>query len=913
MKRSILTSLAIVLTLIKVSLAQPAKNPNVQELDANNFSHGVDTYHDSTIIPDGYVQDALNVYFDRQAPIEKRQGYAVAFSSKAYSYNQAWTYTDGSNTTWLIARASDSIIASNLSGTVVRISTVSTSDQVDEINAFGKAYFVDPTQGVYNWDGASTVYIVGSPKGSIITQFHSRVWVSGQAVPNGNLVNGSKFLDGTVWATGPNPNDPVQFTIGLQDNFDNVTALYPFLDTLYVPKYTTIYAIYGFDNTNFQSSVLTRECGCVDKGSIQAYNKGIVFVSLRGLEFYDGYNCNRISDPVKNKIDAAINLTSFNSLSWVQQNQADWNAGSFFPLGSLSTTISPPSLVLSTYSTTDTLNADFSSGSYNNITINSSSIQISTNSNAVLNNSFESGVTTNWVNTGGGGTWALQTGALTTCHGTANAKDGSNYIRTPTASSALIVYVVDAVTGSTMTTGTTGSPGAPSTPTYVKQTITGSSLLGHRIYLNVTANSGSAVLRSDSFVSNGTDIGFWAAHDSNVSTCVQDTWFFDFIDGTPMSNITSGNLTSHSFDTGYSSPVVSANASWNLNTSTPSFGILTAPAPTGPWTQILFSSGNSALANRYVEYTATMTVGASDAALTTLGPVTFNAVVSSGAIKSQIHNLGQINAWGNFAVTESLNSGNIAFSICSSTNSDMSFPTNCSAQAANSQITISTGAFVQVYATFTVTATTQTPTLNSFTVQWFSGGRANPMASAVFDNRYWLSITTVTSDNANDAVIVMNQGMAFAPFDIHAGGLVVLKNSLYHTDSNATGNVYLDNQGYNDNGNAIISYIRTRDYNLGSWVGDTLFDSLWLSMVNLGSYSVSISYALDKGVTDYNLATANQNEFASRKFARIPFPMSSSNPGIAQTVNFKLSASAVGEPFQFEGMTLLYHERPIQE
>src|SRR5437762_7448717 len=90
-----------------------------------DFSKGVDTYHAPVTLPDGFMQDSLNVLVDDVAPATKRGGFAVSWSTKSYSYTGLWTYTDATNTTWQIARASDTIIANNLTGGAsVKISTV---------------------------------------------------------------------------------------------------------------------------------------------------------------------------------------------------------------------------------------------------------------------------------------------------------------------------------------------------------------------------------------------------------------------------------------------------------------------------------------------------------------------------------------------------------------------------------------------------------------------------------------------------------------------------------------------------------------------------------------------------------------------------------------------------------------------
>ena len=900
-----------------VASANVPKNNNTQELDETNFAKGVDVYHDPSTLPAGYTQDALNVYFDAQTPVQKRKGYSLDFSTKSYAFNTMWAYTDGTATSWLIVRASDSIVASNSNNVVVQIATVSASNLVDEVNAFGSAYFVDQTQGVYYWNGTSTTYVANSPKGSIITQFHNRVMVAGAAVPNGNQLYASKYLDGTTWTIGPNPNDPAQFTIGLQDNFDNITAMYAFLDTLYVTKYYSVNALYGFDNTNFQVSIITRECGCVDKYSFQAFNKGLVFMSLRGLEFFDGYNCNRISDPVKPKIDSAISISSFKQQSWVQSSQSDFQNGVSSPTNNLSTTISPGDVIVSSFSGTDQFSADFASGTLNNVVIGTNTVMLSTDAVEIVDNSWE--LCTGWDQ---GCTATPQVGD--DC--TVNAKDGVNVGRAQVASTSGFPadYTTTVTLIDSMTAANYGSVswGYADSCVWTQRTITVSpSAVRHLVYLQGSTSAGGTAFNSNSFIANGNNVTFYSTgqtfHRIGIPNLYAKTTFVDLFQGTPRSDITTGSFTSRTFDVVYTSyGYVYPTYNYTVNTTTPTFVLQQGSSLTGPWTDLIVGTGTSTnFSNEYLRYIATFTITSADNALTTLNSANVLAR-STGTYYSAVNHTLSMNSWGVFNVNDASNGGSIAYFVRASTNSFSvtSATPAWTSQTKNSQITVSTGNYMQMSATFTITSATHTPTLNDFTFNWYSGNVPAPMSSVVFDNRYMLSLTTSPFDTANDAVIVLNTSYAYSIFDLRVGGFVVLNNLLYHADSQASGNVYLDNQGYLDNGHSISAYIKTRDFNLGSsLVADTLFDSMWLAMDNLGSYNVGINYFLDKVATSYTLATVSQSEFGAGRYVKIPFPQSTSNPGVAQSISFRLNANDANEPWQFSALSLLYHERPVQE
>lgn len=815
-----------------------AKGPE-QNTGIYDFSKGLDTYHSSLSLPDGFVQDSQNVLFDAQAPVSKRQGYTVSFSTKAYAYQSAWTYTDATNTSWIIVRASDSLIASNLAGTVVLISTVSANDIVGEANAFGNAYFIDPTQAVYFWNGSTTTYVSGSPHGSLITQFHSRLWASGAAVPNGSQVYSSGFLAGNTWALGPNATDPVQLTAGLQDNFDNVTAMYAYLDTLYIFKHYSIYSLSGFDQTSFLVSFVSSECGCIDQNSIQTFGGALKFVSLRGVENFDGYRCTRISDPIKDKVDPAIQVGAFSQSSWVQSTQSDWQAGSST---NTSNKVSPPNLTLSGTQSTFSNPPDWTT-SVGTSTFSSNSITLSTMcvANPIICLPYaESRVNYSSVTQSVNSSWYMQsTVQFSACNPSIH----------PTQP------CIDDAAGLQYHTTTDAGYEGYSEIQFFNSTF----LFGFLICKNSTPNNqqASTFCNKTLYSSSSTiaaDVSPHVMGLSKIGSNITLTW-----DGAVVSTATDSQISSATV----------ANLVYATDLSTSSAQVQ-----------------NVSFSNFYLQS-------------------------SSGTFGSQVHNAGSFNSWGNFAVSDNLNGGNIAFSICSSSNVNM-IPDSCAVQTANSQITVPVNSFVNWYATFTVTAATQTPTLVSGTVQWFTGAKSIPMASTIWDNRYWLSLTTTTADSSNDAILVLANSGAWADFNIRAAGLTQYKNSLYHPDSLATGNVYLDNQGYMDNGVPINAYIKTKDYTQGDLTEDNFLEEIWPSMDDSGPYNVTVNYFPDRTSIGFPLGQVAMSEFANDASAKMMVPIDSAHQVFGKSMAYFFQASDANSPWNFYGLKEFYSTRPTQ-
>lgn len=887
-----------------------AKGP-LQPLDVFDFSKGHDSYHATTTLPDGTVQDSLNVLYDDRGPVTKRQGYTVAWTTKTYQYTGLWTYVDASNNAWQIARSSDQITANKLDGTAsIKISTVTSNDTVGEVNAFGYAYFVDPTQGVYYWNGTSTTYLSGSPHGSIINQFHSRLWVSGAAIPNGNQLYGSKYNDGNTWTTGLNATDPVQYSIGLNDNFDNVTALYVYLDTQYLFKKFSIFSLTGFDQSSFNIGQLTQECGCIDQGSIQTYNGGLKFMSLRGVETFNGYTCERISGPVKDKVDPAI-ARAFNTNSWIQTSQSDFQAGSSSPTApypALSMTISAGDVQPSSFSKTETSSSSgWASGTGTNVAVGVSSISLlSNNSGTVDDPSFESCsggslAATKWTSssygcstseTGGCGTISPQSGtymARVACSG-ANCStwefrvidlDGN------TIQSQSIPFILDCA--------------------WRQATVTPSAAnFGRRVKFRFHTEppASTDLTTTASFLWGGALTFYYAATLTGGSV-----FAFDNIQN-GSSTISTGSFTSVAQNTSLPYSHVYSSADWTSTDSRVAVVLQKSANGSTGWYDVTTSTGaDSQIAQSYVRYISSFTDAQSY-----LSGVQITAR-SSGTYISQVKSAPNLNTFGNFNVTYTNGSGSQAFYVRSATYPFTIYGTSpvWAAQTANAAVAASSGTYFQVFDSFTVVSATATPpVLNDFSISWFEGTRPPPMASTVWDNRYWLALATNTADSNNDAVLVLNSAGKWAYLNMKIGGLTQYKNSLYHADATATGSIYLDNQGYADNGTAINAYIKTKDFSMGDISRDHFLAAIIPSMDNGGSCNVTFQYTPDKAATSYSLGTVSQSEFAIQSSVRLPVPVDSSHQNFGRTFNFQIGTNDATCPWTFYGLRGLYRQRPTE-
>ncbi len=876
-----------------------------KQLPLTNFSGGLNSYFSPLTIKDNEVKEALNGLFDEDNAFTKRKGYTNCGSSKTYSYDSGWDYVDANSNDWLIVRSSDAIIASASPCTfTVVIATLTATDVVNAVNAFGRIYFVHRSSGVFYWDGTTTTYIPGSPRGQFITEFRNRLWVGGLNVPTGNYLYASKYLDGSTWATGSLSTDPLILQIGLNDNQDSVTGLFAgYNDALIVFKLRSIFGIFGFDQTDFAIRALNKEVGTIDQRSIQPYLGGIVFASQRGFEFFDGASVTLISKNIKNMTDAS-GTNSFNSQTWTQQLKADWDAGTLFNLNS---TVAQPSLVLSTGSAVDTNAADFAAGTLSNgvspqdTMISGGSVVKATDSVSMSGGSFNS-TCTNWSRNN-----CVSSAAGDSCTVTPQSASYMAGFGTQAGQPTLTAELQNCGTSAVLQTTNVGWVDSC---TWTARTLAGQIGVYAKIKLYLSVNPGtSASMTSDCFVSNGDNITFYTASNFQAAGSLYHFDVDDIINGVTSTN--TGFFTSRVFDTGISSVVVKADASYTINTESISFSLLTSSASPGTFTNISYTTGTSVNANRYLQYKTTFTVGGAANMLTSLDSMTLSWTASSGTFKSQIRNTGAVVSWGTMAINDTLNGGNIVYSICSSTNSNMGYPASCAAQTGNAQINVSTGNYVQWYATFTVTATTQTPTLSLGSVQWYTGTRSPLMASAVYDNRYWVSLSTITDSTSNTGTLVLTKGPVWTLFDIKAGAFILRQGKLYHTNNSANGKVYLDWQGYNDDGAAINSYVRSKDYMPEGWMIDKVVKSLHILAEPLGVYTLSSSYELDRSGTFYSFDDITVDELSGKTSLNLYVPKSTSYAPYGRSLSIKFGNNVVDEPMKVYGGNLVYSPRIV--
>lgn len=229
-------------------------------------------------------------------------------------------------------------------------------------------------------------------------------------------------------------------------------------------------------------------------------------------------------------------------------------------------------------------------------------------------------------------------------------------------------------------------------------------------------------------------------------------------------------------------------------------------------------------------------------------------LVTTGTFQSPIHNTAAITSWGTFAAQQIPNGGNISYSICSSTNSNMSSPTSCAIQSYNSQISIATGTYVQWFATFTANGAGQNATLNSATVNWFEGTAADKAYIAYFQDAVLFSVSSGSGTSTNNTIFYLDLlNSTWLKDNIPANGFVIENNTLYIGDP-LSSNIYKFGGVTTDKGNPIQSYWKSMDF-AGS--DPTVQNEFLQSDFSFNESSTTIQYTYDVDQSTSMLTTIN--------------------------------------------------------
>lgn len=817
---------------------------------------GLDTTDNAAIVPANQAQDLLNVDI---APggrsIKKRKGLSLdtTFSVSTGPVHGAYKFFDASGNEVRLWGQDTGLWASVSGSTLVRVATGTVAATWQCTDYLGFAYCVTSARDTpvkTNGTTTGSTYQGAIPAGTIIASTGERLLVSGVSGQAQRLYysGASNFTDFTLGA------------LTSSSSFEDITS--PGSAITHVAYYHNKWEIWkdqsfvtviGTDQTNLNIITVSNTIGTFD--NTDAYDSGLCYFRGNDNQFYtyDGNSLRRISRDITPTVNSSNRRKS---ASWTGTTQADFSNGTaVIPAVNLSTTIISGALTVSSFSVTESTGSAWTAGSNSNFAVGFSSLSLKMADGNIANNGFENGSISNWTSD------FSAAGNTTGVNCTLAPRNGTKALNVATASCNLANYNVyaQALTCDGTFISSTTIAQANNSCTYTLQTLTfGSSFIGKpvkiKFLVDPACTAGTAV--SDCFVFSGTNPTFYSASDDTRASVpvLQSMYLDDVTSGSD--TINTGWFLSQIFNTGVTSSTVQAQADWTVNSSTPLFSVLTATSnPSNNWTTLLTSTGTNAIGNKFLRYTSTITIpSGSFSGLTSISTVTVISK-STGTFYSAVFNAPNLTSWGSANMTDTILSGGGTINYFVRSSTSPFYVTNSSppwvSQANGGTVASSTGTYMQLIASFTVVAATDTPTLNDWTLNWYEGVAADKMYATYFDYAVLFAVSLGTTTSANNRILrydLLNSQAPWTVYDIPANGFLTYSTNLYIGDSTA-GKAYRFGGVDSDNGVAINAYWKSKDFFGSSPFSDDDMRSMsWYCKSSSGT-TLSVAYTVNESST----------------------------------------------------------------
>lgn len=777
---------------------------------------GLNTQDNPVALEDGEAQDLLNIGITPGGKsVYKREGYGLhktlSYSTSAVHGLHYFQDLSGSD---IQLYGHDAYLAASVNGaSPVDIATGTTNATWQCTDNSGYAYCLNSSRNTpvrtSGTTGTST-YQGGIPLGTMVTNTPDRLVVAGVSGAESSLYfsQANTFTNFTI---GINSADP--FVEVINSPGSRLTHIrYACGKLLWWKDGSFGYSV-GSDQYNLENITVSQNIGTLDNSSDE-YN-GIVYFRGQDNHIYQ-YDCSNVTR-LSRKITPTVSGSGRRKAnSWTQTSQSDWQSGTLQPTGNFSTTASPGDLIISSFSTTDTSNTDFNQGFSTNVTFNSDGLIISTNATTLANYSFETGDFTNWVD---GGTPDIQT-SMTGTGGSCSisaAQDGTYFASSngTLGGGAMTVYF-SAWDASTNVGISTTSISWVNNCTWTSRTLTiGSSFLRRKIKIHISADdSNFQTLESDPFIATGTNFTFYTAANNVCSLGGCKLMAFDNFSGAVRSTISTATYQSRVFDTGVTAPIAAVAANWTANEYVPYVELQNSANSTGPFIKVTGSTGTTVSTTRYLRYISSFTVGTNDDALTTLDDVTVVSKSTGGIYLSPVNTASALSSWSTFGANDQTAGGSLTYYVRASTGlfTVLSSTPNWVAQSKNATVNYSTGTYMQVMASFTVTNATATLALNDLTFNWFEGNSVDKAYIKYWNDYVWIAVSSGTSglNNRIQRWDILNQTWLLD--DIAANGFLVDNNNLYFGSPSA-GKIYKYGNGLTtDDSGSINAYWKSKNF-----------------------------------------------------------------------------------------------------
>lgn len=934
-------ALLLLLTLAAPAFAQRAE----QVFPLPRFKDGLYTRYSANAIPDGGLAEALNVTLDQDVDgvVVARNGYSK-YNASAITDSKTvrglWAFDASDGTKYLVAHSSMSFYKTTGDGVwsqITGLTSLSATKDFDCVQTIGKLYCGN-LDVVFSFDGASTQAISAAPLGNLLGRFRNRLLISGVSGSKARL-RGSGELDATDWTLQiPGVSTtPFNIAFGGADDGEDITCLMgAYQDVFIIGKRQSLWGLYGFGRTDFQVRELSREVGCIEQRSVREKNNCLYWMSQRGIEKFCGSQIERIGDPIRDNIDNIV-AAAGNARSALDTQQADFELGNLTASGPgapMSSTILPAAVVPSTFAISDDTSAEWALGTFSSVSVVSGSLQISTGApffNAGVEESETAGKA-NWTTT----SFSTQTlgvfvkGSKGWCSGICSSSDPNSIVGHSGGSPTSMTWKAEVyerggaiIWSSTTYNVYTTQGGTSASDIYVNtSTMTANREIYAKFY---SVEYPTFTLQTSTFTNWRNGFSYRITAGCQGGGAYNCLFYFDMTgDNTGSGGVafTSGTFLSRSFDTAMSTPT------WGLFSSTATFPALTGSTVTlqtevsadnstwdafsGATDTVRVGSANK----RYVRYRAIFNQENSTQVVTASG-IGLNAA-TTGYFISQCRNTTNVSAWGLLSCnTTATGGGSITLAVATGTSCNMATRSTATYTtiANNTTISVATAAFISYRGFFNFDSSTQANANNlailDCTINWTEGSSRPPVASVVYRDRYYLAYTSSTaSGSVNSHLLVLDKNDKWTLFNNHpCYSLSFYSRKIYCGSSTDVGQVWLLDQGTDDDGTAITSRIRTKAFNLGIPEARKKFRRLYLDLEPSPDPAQAISltgrYTIERSTPTFSLGTVSLNEDpGSILTSKFPFPFT--NPVTGRHIQIEIESTGLNSPWRLFGGRLYY-------
>jgi hypothetical protein len=209
---------------------------------------------------------------------------------------------------------------------------------------------------------------------------------------------------------------------------------------------------------------------------------------------------------------------------------------------------------------------------------------------------------------------------------------------------------------------------------------------------------------------------------------------------------------------------------------------------------------------------------------------------------------------------------------------------------------------VEISTTSTATGKNNCPYILTVNILWHSTYPVHSVSSAIYDDRYWLSVSTL-SDSSNSMILIQDQRDNWTKFTgMDAYSLSIFDQKLYFGTSNNTGQVYrIDETATNDDINAVDGYYTTKIFDFGLPDNEKIIRTIYLTGKN--DYStVELEYRINGSTGAWTTVNIPFDEADRIITQKVPIP----HVLRCYYIQFRLRNNELGKKMNVNGLRCYY-------